>query len=47
MRVENITSKPRDARYLNASLTVFGLFALLSSLYVAWPALAHLGGKIL
>jgi hypothetical protein len=47
MRAENITSKPRDAKYLTTSLMAFGLFAFLSSIYVAWPALSHLGGKIL
>jgi hypothetical protein len=47
MRAENVTSKPRDAKYLKNSLMVFGVCAFLSSMYVAWPALTHLGGKIL
>jgi len=47
MRVENITSKPRDAKYLNKSLAVLGVIAATASLYVAWPALVHLGQKLL
>jgi len=47
MRVENITSKPRDAKYLNKSLVVLGVFAVAGFVYVAWPALMHLGQKVL
>jgi len=47
MRVENITSKPRDAKYLNKTLVFLGAFAAMASVYVAWPALMHLGQKLL
>jgi len=47
MRVENITSKQRDAKYLSRSLVFMGGFAVAVSLYVAWPALMHLGQKLL
>lgn len=47
MRAEDITSKPRDAKYLSRSLTVAGIVAFAASVYIAWPALMHLGQKIL
>lgn len=46
-RIENITSTPRDAKYLNRSLIFLGAFAVAASIYVAWPALTHLGMKLL
>lgn len=47
MRVENITSKPREAKYISRSLVFMGGFAVVASIYVAWPALVHLGQKLL
>jgi hypothetical protein len=47
MRAQDITSKPRNARYLNKTLTIAGLIAFGAGAYVAWPALVHLAQKIL
>lgn len=46
MRAENLTTRPRDSRYLRNTLLILGTIAVSASFYVAWPALAHLGGKL-
>ena len=47
MRVENLTSKPRKANYLGIVLAGLGALAATASTIVAWPALTHLGDKLL
>lgn len=47
MRAEDITSKPRDAKYLSNTLGIAGFIAFVAGAYVAWPALAHLAQKLL
>lgn len=46
MRAQDITSKPRDAKYLNKTLTIAGVIAFAAGAYVAWPALSHLAQKL-
>ena len=47
MRVENSQSKPVSDKYLRNTLMAMGVVALSASLYVAWPALVHLGSKMI
>jgi hypothetical protein len=47
MRAEDITSKPRDAKYLNKTLTIAGIIAFTAAAVVAWPALVHLAQKLI
>ncbi len=46
MRVENITTKPRNSGYLKTVLAVLGAVAVSAGTYVAWPALTYLGEKL-
>ncbi len=47
MRIENLTSKPRKANYLGVVLAGLGVVAATASTIIAWPALTHLGEKLL
>ncbi|HEX9777486.1 MAG TPA: hypothetical protein VGA63_05005 [Geopsychrobacteraceae bacterium] len=47
MKSENITARPETRQNVVVALAIFGIAAIPASLYVAWPALAHLGGKLL
>ena len=47
MRAQDITSKPRDAKYLNKTLTIAGVIAFAAAAVVAWPALVHLAQKLI
>lgn len=47
MRAENNQSKPVSDKYLRNALLAMGVVALSASLYVAWPALVHLGSKMI
>ena len=47
MRAQDITSKPRNAKYLNKTLTIAGVVAFAAAAVVAWPALVHLAEKVL
>jgi len=47
MRVENLTTKPRKANYLGVVLAGLGAVAATASTIIAWPALTHLGEKLL
>ncbi len=46
MRAENITTRPPERGYLNKVLVILGAVAVTAGTYVAWPALAHLGSKL-
>ena len=48
MRAENLETQPLDSRkYLQKVLVVFGVIAFSASAYVAWPALVHIGAKLI
>lgn len=47
MRAENSQSKPVSDKYLRNTLVAMGVAAFAASVYVAWPALAHLGSKMI
>jgi hypothetical protein len=47
MRAENIQSTEKNDKYLNAVLLLLGTVAVSAGTYVAWPALAYLGSKLI
>lgn len=48
MRSENLRTSPLDgSRYVHRVLVVLGVIAFSAGTYVAWPALAHLGSKMI
>lgn len=47
MRSENITAKPESRHNVVIALAIFGFAAIPASLYVAWPALVHIGEKLI
>lgn len=46
MKVKVSYSDLDDRKYIGRVLGVFGLFAAGAALNVAWPALAHIGSKL-
>lgn len=47
MRTENVRTSPFEgSRYVRRVLTVLGVIAFSAGTYVAWPALTHLGTKL-
>ena len=47
MRTENLSTKPINRNnYVQTALVAFGVVAMAASAYIAWPALTHLGTKI-
>lgn len=36
-----------DRKYIGRTLAVFGMFAAGAALNVAWPALSHIGSKLI
>ena len=46
MKSENITARPESRHNVVIALAIFGLAAIPASIYVAWPALVHLGAKL-
>jgi len=46
MRAENITAKPEKRDQVVIALTLIGMIAIPAALFVAWPALVHLGAKL-
>ena len=48
MKTENLNSKPVNTRtYLRYVLLVLGAVAVTAASYVAWPALVHIGSKLI
>lgn len=47
MKVENSSTRPEGRKTVSYLLAAMGVFALPVSVYVAWPALTHLGGKLI
>lgn len=46
MKAKSNYSDLDDRAYVGKVLTVAGLFAVVASLSVAWPALSHIGLKL-
>ncbi|HEX9779059.1 MAG TPA: hypothetical protein VGA63_13005 [Geopsychrobacteraceae bacterium] len=46
MKAENITAKPEPRNRVVVALAVIGLVAIPAAFFVAWPALVHLGEKL-
>ncbi|MFO7983331.1 MAG: hypothetical protein R6V08_07775 [Desulfuromonadales bacterium] len=47
MKKENVRTNPLEgSRYVSSALVVLGIIAFSAGTYVAWPALVHLGSKI-
>jgi hypothetical protein len=46
MNPENITARPDERQKVVVALAIFGLAAIPASIYVAWPALVHIGEKL-
>jgi len=46
MKSENITARPEQRQNVVIALALFGFAAIPASIYVAWPALVHLGEKL-
>lgn len=47
MKAKSSYSDLDDRQYIGNVLTVAGCFAALASLYVAWPALSHIGLRLI
>jgi len=47
VRAENITAKPEPRNRVVVALTVLGMAAIPAAFFVAWPALVHIGEKLL
>lgn len=47
MKVENSSSRPEGRKTVSYLIAAMGVFVVPVSLYVAWPALTHLGGKLI
>jgi hypothetical protein len=47
MKVKSSYSDLDDRKYIGRVLGVFGLFAAGAALNLAWPALSHIGGKLI
>ena len=47
MRTENLKSQPKESKYLKPVLVVLGFMAASASAVVAWPALTHIGEKLI
>ncbi len=47
MKVKVNYSDLDDRKYIGRVLGVFGVFAAGAALYVAWPALSHIGSKLI
>jgi hypothetical protein len=47
MRSENISARPEARQNVAIALVIFGFAAIPASIYVAWPALVHLGEKLI
>lgn len=47
MRSENLVTRPLSRKnYVRTALVAFGAVAMAASTYIAWPALTHLGTKL-
>lgn len=47
MRSENITAKPETRQNVAFALAIVGFAAIPAAIYVAWPALVHIGEKLI
>lgn len=47
MRAENLTAKPEERSRVAVVLAIFGFAAIPAAIYVAWPALVHIGEKLI
>lgn len=47
MRTENITARPEPRQNVAVALILIGFAAIPAAIYVAWPALIHLGEKLI
>lgn len=47
MRSENITARPESRHQVAVAVALFGFAAIPAAIYVAWPALVHLGEKLI
>lgn len=47
MRAENITAKPDPRSRVVVALAIFGFAAIPAAIFVAWPALVHIGEKLI
>lgn len=47
MRAENISAKPEERTKVVVALTILGFVAIPAALVVAWPALVHIGAKLI
>jgi len=47
VRAENLSAKPDPRNRVVVALAVFGLAAIPAALFVAWPALVHIGQKLI
>jgi len=47
MRAENITAKPEERNRVADALAVAGFAAIPLAFFVAWPALVHIGEKLI
>jgi len=45
MKSENISARPEARQNVVVALAIFGFAAIPASIYVAWPALVHIGEK--
>ncbi|WP_291316579.1 hypothetical protein [Desulfuromonas sp.] len=48
MKQENIvSSRPQASNYVKATMVAMGIAAFSASAFVAWPALSHIGAKLI
>lgn len=47
MRAENITAKTEPRNRVVVALAIIGFIAIPAALFVAWPALVHIGAKLI
>lgn len=45
MKSENISARPEARQKVAVALAILGFAAIPASIYVAWPALVHIGEK--
>ena len=46
MRAENLTAKPEPRNRVVVALAIIGMAAIPAAIFVAWPALVHIGEKL-
>ena len=47
MKVKVSYSDLNDRKYIGRTLVVFGMFAAGAALNIAWPALSHIGSRLI